>query len=191
LNVVRNIGLDVVEATAGEPIKSFSKAVQIAKKVFEVSVEKRADIVFISSGGSPSDNSLFKACQVLDVANRIVKRDKIVVQMSECINGYGNKEFFDAISRFKDIKTMRKNLKKNFSVGLLVAHRLMTTLQSMEIILVSVIPDYYTSKIRMKPAKTANEAFKYASDLIKNGKVSFIPYGNLTVPMKNISGTIS
>jgi nickel-dependent lactate racemase len=185
LNIVRNIGLDIVEATSGDAIKSFNKAVQVAKKIYEAGVEKRADIVFISSGGSPFDNNLFEGCQILDVANKIVKRNKIVVLVSECVNGHGNRDFYDAISRFKDPKKMRKNLKKNFSVGLLIAHRLMTLLQSMEVVLVSVMPDYYTSKIGLKSTRTANEAFRYASDVIKNGKVSLIPYGNLTVPLKN------
>jgi len=36
----------------------------------------------------------------------------------------------------------------------------------------------------MKTARTANEALRYAFDAVgKRGKVSVIPYGNLTMPL--------
>ena len=69
-------------------------------------------------------------------------------------------------------------------MGGLVAYRLMTALNSAKVCLVSSMTDYYVPKsLRVKSARTANEAYLYSSELIgKNGKVSFVPYGNLTMP---------
>jgi nickel-dependent lactate racemase len=120
----------------------------------------------------------------LDVVKNLVKRDKSVVLVAECAYGLGNKDFADAVSKYDILKGLEKDLRKNFSVGKLVAYRLLTAVQNNKVFLVSVVPDYLAAKVHgIKGARTANEAYRYASDIAgKNGKVSFIPYGNLTIP---------
>ncbi|MCW4020255.1 MAG: nickel-dependent lactate racemase, partial [Candidatus Bathyarchaeota archaeon] len=184
LNAVLNGNREIAEAFAGDVNEAFDESVKLVDKVCRVPVGGRADLVFISPGGSPFDGSLFEACKCLDAASEVTKRGKIIVLMAECVDGYGNREFYEAASRFKDSKALGKSLKKRFSVGGFMAYRLRKTLQSARMVLVSVLPDYYVSEsLGMKAARTANDAYRYASDTVgRNGKVSFIPYGNLTMP---------
>ena len=73
---------------------------------------------------------------------------------------------------------------KKFSVSGLVAYRLMNVIQQVDLVIVSVIPEYYVSRLfRIKTARTANEAYRiFAGTVGSRGKVSFVPYGSLTVP---------
>ena len=184
LNVVRNGGLEVVKAFAGSIDDSFGEAVKLTKRLCSVPVDSRADIVFISPGGFPFDGSLFESLKCLDVAEELVKRGKSVVLVAECAHGLGDREFVEAASRRDDPKVLEKELKRNFSVGRLVAYRLLTAAQNARLFFVSVVPDYLVTQVQgVKGARTANEAYRYASDAAgKNGKASFVPYGNLIVP---------
>lgn len=184
LNVVRNGGLEVVKAFAGDIEGSFGEAVKLVNGVCSVPVDSRADVVFISPGGFPFDGSLFESLKCLDVAEELVKRGKSVVLVAECAHGLGDREFVEAVSRRDNLKALEKELKRNFSVGRLVAYRLLTAAQNARLFFVSVVPDYLVTQVHgVKGARTANEAYRYASDAAgKNGKASFVPYGNLTVP---------
>ena len=184
LNVVRNGGLEVVKAFAGDVEGSFGEAVKLVNGVCSVPVDSRADVVFVSPGGFPFDGSLYESLKCLDVAEELVKRGKSVVLVAECAHGLGDREFVEAASRHNDPKALEKELKRNFSVGRLVAYRLLTAVQNARLFLVSVVPDYLVTQVHgVKGARTANEAYRYASDAAgKNGKVSFVPYGNLSMP---------
>jgi len=184
LNIVRNSELDIVKAFAGDINKAFEESVRLAEKIYRVSVESRADMVFVSPGGSSFDGSLQEAAPCLDGALEIVKRGKAVALVAECASGCGDKDFLEASSRFSNPKDLRRYLERRFSVSGLMAYRLMNVLQRVNLVVVSVIPDYYVSRVfRMKTARTANEAYRLLVETVGNrGKASFIPYGNLTVP---------
>ena len=183
LNIVRDSGLDIVKAFAGDIDKAFEKSVRLAEEIYKVPVENRADIVFISPGGS-FDGSLQEAAVCLDGALEVAKRGKAVALVAECALGCGDEEFLEALSGFKNPKDLRRYLRRRFSVSGLMAYKLMSILQQVDLVLVSAIPDYYVSRFfKMKTARTANEAYRLLVETVGNrGKVSFIPYGSLTVP---------
>jgi len=185
LNVVRNSRSDVVKAFAGEVDKAFDEGVKLLNEICLVPTERRADMVFISPGGSSYDANLFDACKVIDVALEATRRGGVIALMAECAQGYGNSGFREFASKFKDPDAIEKSLKKNFSIGGFMAYRLMRALQRASVFLVSIMPDYYASEVfGMKTARTANAVLPYAFDTIgKNGKISCIPYGNFVIPL--------
>ncbi len=185
LAVVRNRKLEIARAFAGGVDSAFAEAVKVADEMYKIPVESRADIVFTSAGGTQFDSNLFEACEGLDSALSLVRKGKVAVLVAECMNGCGNVGFTEALSRFKDPKTLQRALKKSFGVGGLMAYRLLTALQNTELILVSVIPDYLVSDIPgLRTARTANEALRLACDKVgKNGKVSVIPQGRSVIPL--------
>jgi nickel-dependent lactate racemase len=184
LNVVRNGGFEVVKGFAGNVEAAFNEAAKFADEVCRIPIDGRADIVFLSPGGFPFDGSLFEACTCLDVGVEAAKRGKPVVLVAECVNGHGDKEFSEAMSRFDSPKALVKHLRRHFSVGGLMAYRLMSFAQTFVLYLVSIVPQYYVSEsYKLKAARTVNEAYRFASDAAgKDGKVSFVPYGNMVVP---------
>jgi len=184
LNVVRNHRLEVVRAFAGDLNEAFGESVKLAEDIYKVPVEGRADVVFISPGGYPFDIDLFEASKGIDGAVAATKRGKAIVLVAECMNGCGNKEFREALSKFKDPSALERSLKKRFSMGGLMAYRMLTALQKTKMVLVSVMPEYHIPEaLEVKMARTANEALDYAFGIVgKNGRVSTIPYGNLTTP---------
>jgi len=184
LNIVRDSKFDVVKAFAGDVNKAFEESVRLAEKIYKIPVENRADMVFISPGGSSFDGSLQEATICLDGALEIAKREKPVALVAECASGCGDKEFFEIASRFSSPKELRRYLEKKFSVSGLMVYRLMNAVQQVDLLIVSVIPEYYVSRLfRIKTVRTANEAYRLFTNTVgSKGKVSFIPYGSLTIP---------
>jgi len=184
LNIVRNSEFKVVKAFAGDVDKAFEKSVKLAEEIYKVPVENRADMVFISPGGSFFDAALQEAITCLDGALEVAKRGKPIALVAECASGYGDKEFLEASAKFSNPKNLRRHLEKKFSIPGLMAYRLMNILQQVNLVIVSVMPDYYVSRVfKMKTVRTANEAYRLLVDAAgSKGKVSFIPYGSLTVP---------
>ena len=184
LNVVTNSKGEVVKAFAGDLEQAFYEGVKVVDEMYRRPVDRKADIVVVSPGGYPADVNLFQAYKGIDSALEVVKRGGVIVLLAECSQGHGNQVFYDWMVKFSDIKAVEREIKRNFVLGGLKAYYLLKALQNHQIILVSLMPDYYGTNIfKLKTARAVNdaldEAFKIAG---KNAKVWAMPYGNFTLP---------
>ncbi|MGB9854358.1 MAG: transcriptional regulator, partial [Candidatus Bathyarchaeales archaeon] len=184
LNVVTNSKGEIVKAFAGDLEQAFYEGVKVADEMYRIPVDRRADIVAVSPGGHPADVNFFQAYKGVDSALEVVKRGGVIILAAECPEGHGNQVFYDWMVKYKDLKTIEREIKRNFVLGGHKAYYLLKALQKAQIILVSAMPDYYATNIfKLKTARTVNEAlneaFKTAGE---NAKVWTMPYGNYTFP---------
>jgi nickel-dependent lactate racemase len=189
INVVANSKGEIVKAFAGDLEQVFNEGVKLVDEMYRVPVDRRADIVIVSSGGSPADVNLFQAYKGVDSALEVVKRGGLIVLVAECPEGHGNQVFYDWMVKFSDIKAIEREIKRNFVLGGHKAYYLLRALQNHQIILVSSMPDYYAANIfKVKTARAVNDAldetFKIAG---KNARVWVMPYGNFTHPEVKLS----
>jgi len=184
LNVVTNSKGEVVRAFAGDLEQVFYEGVKLVDEMYRVQVDRKADIVIVSSGGYPADVNLFQAYKGVDSALEIVKRGGVVVLVAECPEGHGNEVFYDWMVKFNDLKAVEREIKRNFVLGGHKAYYLLKALQNHQIILVSSMPDYYASNIfKVKTARAVNDALNDAFRIAgANAKVWVMPYGNFTHP---------
>jgi nickel-dependent lactate racemase len=185
LNVVTNSKKELVRAFAGDLEQAFSEGVKLVDEMYKVPVERRADVVVVSSGGSPFDISLFQAYKGLDNVLDIVKKGGVIIFLAECPEGHGNNVFYNWATKFKDVKEVEDEIKKNFVMGGHKTYYLMKALQKAQIILVSVLPDYQVANVfKLKTAKAVNDGLQTAFALVgKNANVLAVPHGNLTLPV--------
>jgi nickel-dependent lactate racemase len=184
LNVVTNSKGEIVKAFAGDMEQAFFNGVKAVDETYRVTVDRRADIVVVSSGGTPADLNLFQAYKGVDSALEVVKRGGVIVLVAECPEGHGNQVFYDWMVKYGDLKTVEHEIRRNFVLGGHKAYYLLKALQSHQIILVSSMPDYYAaSTFKLKTARTVNEALNEAFNIAgRNAKVWTMPYGNYTLP---------
>jgi nickel-dependent lactate racemase len=189
LNVVTNSKGEIVKAFAGDLEQAFYEGVKLVDEMYRVSVDRRADVVIVSSGGSPADVNLFQAYKGVDSALEVVKRGGVIVLVAECPEGHGNQVFYDWMVKFSDIKAVEREIKRNFVLGGHKAYYLLKALQNHQIILVSSMPDYYATNIfKVKTARAVNDALNEAFKVVgKNAKVWVMPYGNFTHPEVKLS----
>ncbi len=183
LNIVENKEGKIVRAFAGDLEAAFLEAVKLVDEMYRVYVDRRAEIVVVSSGGHPADINLYQACKGLDNALDVVKRGGVIILVAECLEGHGNQVFYDWMSRLGDQKTVEKEIKRNFLIGGHKAYYLLKALQNHPLILVSTLPDFYaTSIFKFKTARAINDALNEAFKLTGSAsRVWAIPLGNYTL----------
>jgi nickel-dependent lactate racemase len=184
LNVVMNSRREVIRALAGDLNEVFAEGVRLIDEMYRVQVERRADIVVVSPGGDPADLNLFQAYKSVDNALEVVKRGGVIILVAELPEGHGNQDFYDWMVKFNDLRTVEKEIRRNFNVGGSKAYYYMKALQKAKIILVSSMPDYYAANVfRLKTARAVNDALSEAMSIVgKNAKVWTLPHGNCTLP---------
>ncbi len=185
LNIVTNSKRELVQAFAGDLEKAFYEGVRLVDEVYKVPIERRADIVVVSSGGHPHDIDLFQAYKGIDNALDAVKRGGVIVLVAECPEGHGNDVFYEWMTKFDDLKRMEKEVKRRFVLGGHKAYYLTRAMQKVKIILVSVMPDYYAvNTFKLRTARALNDALRDAFDMAgKKAKVWAMPHGNITLPV--------
>ncbi len=184
LNVVMNSKHEIVKAFSGDVDKVFSEGVKLVDEMCRVQVDRRADIVVVSPGGHPADVNLYQAYKAVDNALEIVKRGGIIILVAELPEGHGHQTFYDWMVKFQELKTVEREIKRNFTMGGAKAYLYLKAMQKATIILVSSMPDYYaTTVFKLKTARAVNDALNQAFTIAeKNAKVWTMPFGSYTLP---------
>ena len=185
LNVVVNSRRELVRAFAGDLEQAFYEGAKLVDEIYKVPIERRADIVVVSPGGHPFDVDLFQACKGVISALEAVKRGGVIVLVAECPEGHGNDVFYDWMMKFKGLEEMEREMKRRFLFGGHKAYYLTKALQRVQIILVSIMPDYQAVNVfRLKTARAINDGLRQAFDIAgENAKVWAMPQGNTTMPI--------
>jgi len=189
VNIVTNSKNEIVRAFAGNLNQAFDEGVKLVDEMYKVPIEKRADIVVVSSGGHPHDIDLYQAHKGIDNALEAVKRGGVIICAAECPEGHGNQVFYDWMTKFKELKDMETEIKRHFQLGGHKAYYILKTLQRNQIILVSTMPEYYASGVfKLRTARALNDALRDALDITgKDGKVWVMPHGNITLPIMKVA----
>jgi nickel-dependent lactate racemase len=184
VNLVENSKGEIVKAFAGDLEAAFLEAVKLVDELYKVKVDRRADIVVVSTGGNFADVTLYQAYKAIDNALDVVKRGGVIVLVAECSKGHGNQVFYDWMTRLTDLKSTEKELKRSFALGGHKAYYLLKVLQNHPVILVSSLPDYYASNVfKLKTARAVNDALTEAFKLAGSAsRVWTIPAGSYTLP---------
>jgi nickel-dependent lactate racemase len=192
VNVATNSRNEVVKAFAGDLEQVFSEGVKLVDEMYRVTVDRKADVVVVSSGGNPADVNLYQAFKGVDNALGAVKRGGVIILVAECPQGHGNQAFYDWMVKFGDLKAVEREIRRNFVLGGHKAYYLQKVLQNHKLILVSSMPDYYASNtFKLKTARAMNDALNEALNIAgRNAKVWVMPFGNYTLPeAKTVEGT--
>ena len=140
-------------------------------------VDRTADVLVMSAGGKPWDESLVAAADTLPAATPALKRDGVLILAAECPFGHGNTEFYEWCAEHKEPRYLEARLKHNFSYQGFKAAFLLRILESHRIYLVSTIPDHYVQNVfGMRAAPTVNSALQTAQrSLGSDSTISVIP----------------
>jgi nickel-dependent lactate racemase len=187
VNIVTNNKGELVKAFAGDLEAAFLEAVKLVDEIYKVTVDRRADIIVVSTGGNSADITLSQAYKAIDNALDVVKRGGVIVLVAECPKGHGNQVFYDWMTRLTDLKNTEKELKRSFAMGGHKAYYLLKVLQNHPVILVSSLPDYYAANVfKLKTARAVNDALTEAFKLAgSTSRVWAIPAGSRTLPKYN------
>lgn len=161
---------------------SLIKSANAIDEIYKVTTDAASDILVVSAGGSPYDNTLVNSLDAIMLNKDLVKKGGTVILVAECIDGYGNEEFLDITTKHGEIKSIKPLLKKEPRIGKFKAYLLKKLLDDFRLCLVSVMPDYYAKSIfKFRTFRTVNDALQSALRVIgKQATITVVPYGAFT-----------
>jgi lactate racemase len=122
-----------------------------------VRVEEKRPLVIASCGGHPYDINLIQAHKALDMATYACAPGGAIVLVAECAEGTGRADFlqwFDAA----DSRSLADRLRDSYAVNGQTAWALLTKAEQFDVHLVSTLPADDVRKMRMRPARSVEEA---------------------------------
>jgi len=147
-------------------------------------IPKLADIVVMSAGGTPDDESLLQAIETFPTGIGALKRNGALIIAAECGKGHGDTEFYEWTVERKQPHHLEARLRHNFNYDGFKAVYLSRALDSHRIYLVSTIPDYYVENVfGMRASRTVNAALQTAQRALgAESKISVIPDASRLIP---------
>ena len=176
---------DIYAVTAGDLIKSFDAAIDYADQVFCVPIKKKANIV-ISVAPFPMDIDLYQSQKALDNGNLALENNGVIVLVSKCRDGIGEKQFLDLLSRAKTSKQVFEIIDVEYKLGYHKAAKMAQVGMRGEMWMVSDLDDDIIKKAKLKPYKSVQDALDNAIAVIKSKGIKpyiiIMPSGSLTIP---------
>ncbi len=174
---------NIYSATAGHIRDSFHAAIERANEVFAVPIKEKADIV-VSVAPYPMDIDLYQSQKAIENGKLALKDGGIIILVSKCRDGIGDRVFFDLLASSSDAKEVLTTIERGYKLGYHKAARIVEASKKGEIWAVSDIEDETIKKAFMKPYAGVQEAVDAA--ILKKGKdarVLFLIDGSVTVPL--------
>jgi len=196
MNVLKNLNIFSIQTiltaehkiyavTAGDLIKSFNEAIKYAKDVFCVPLKKRGNIV-VSAAPYPMDIDLYQSQKALDNGKHALEEGGIIIIVSKCRDGIGEKQFLDLLSRAETSKQVFDFLDVEYKLGYHKAAKMAQVGLRADMWMVSDLDDNIIKNAKLKPFKNIKLALNQAIAEIKlKGKkphIIIMPSGSLTIP---------
>ncbi|MHA1792917.1 MAG: nickel-dependent lactate racemase [Promethearchaeota archaeon] len=97
INVIAK-GKEIIDIKAGELGVAFMENTRTLKEIFEVEIDRQADLIIVSAGGYPKDINLYQGTKGLTHTKEGVKQGGHVIYIAECVDGIGHAVFEDWIN---------------------------------------------------------------------------------------------
>jgi nickel-dependent lactate racemase len=176
VNFITNYRGRILAAHAGGSEETWSKAINSMSNHYEAHHEGNADIVLVSAGGSPFDQSLYSASLALLNASQASKKNGTLILLAECGSGLGA----DAYNQLSQV-TELPEFKRRYMHGAEALREVKSVLRNHRVILVSALPGYLVESLGIEPARTANEAYERAIRTRRGRRTVVIPKGLTTL----------
>lgn len=183
VNVILDENKRIIKAVAGDVTLAHREGCAFLDTLYEKRIDKRADIVVVSQGGSPKDINLYQTQKALDNAKHAVKKGGIIILVGACQEGLGEKTFEYWMTRAKNPNDMIEWVQNEFKLGGHKAAAIAMVLENADIYLVSQMDPEFVRSIFLEPFPDVQSAINAAFDKLgSQASVIVMPYGGSTLP---------
>jgi len=172
----------IYHCTSGHIHDSFLMAIEKAHEVYCVDIKGKADIV-VAVAGYPSDVDLYQSQKALDNGKLALKQGGIIILVSECSSGIGEKAYFDLLASSKTPQEALHKIEQAYKLGYHKAAKMAEIATWAEIWGVTGLTDEDVEQAFIKPCHEVQEALDRAIE--KKGekaRILFLMDASLTVP---------
>ena len=184
LGFVLNSDMSAIQVSSGPLNETVERLGEIVRNSAAVQTSTLAEIVVMSVGGMPLDESLSRALEAFPAGVSVLKRNGALIVAAECSLGHGNSDFYGWVSEHKEPRHLEARLRHRFNYGGWKAAFLLRALASHRIYLVSTIPDHHIEHtFGLRAAKTMNAALQSAQRALgADASITVIPNASQVIP---------
>ena len=183
LNVVLDEHKRIEYAVAGDVIQAHRRGCEYLREKYLCPIEREADIVVASMGGSPKDLDLYQSQKALDNAFHAVRPGGVIILAASCREGFGEKTFEEWFGSAASPDDLIRRIKSDFQLGGHKAAAIAKTLKKARIVLVSDLPCEAARRAFLTPAGDLQSAVDDAlREFGPKAKVIVMPYAGSTLP---------
>lgn len=190
INVVNDPDGKALKVFSGPVSNVFNKGVEFAKKVFEINVDKEADIA-ICGIGRPKDVNLYQASRainyVLGTGRPAVKKGGVVIVVAGLRDGIGNstaeKRFYEELKKMRSPADFVAHVKaKGCIAGEHRAYMVARALLDYNVVFVTKERKSFMENLPFKYFYNISEALRFADTMTgKDSKIYVIPHSLATI----------
>ena len=187
LNVVLDGKQEVIGAFAGHYEKAHRTGCDFLTSMSSAK-EVKSPITISSNGGYPMDLNIYQAGKGLAAGASNNEKDGVIIMIAGLRDGTGGDKFYDALSKASSAKDLLDSILKTDRnhtwQDQWATQMVVTVLAEHQVIMVSdMIEPEIITKMKMKSAKTFDEALKMARDIKgQDAKITVIPNGLAIIP---------
>ena len=122
-----------------------------------IEIAEKRELVIASCGGAPYDINLIQAHKTLEMAAQACTEGGTIIWLAECADGLGRADFLKWFTA-TDSRSLEDRLRNQYEVNGQTAWALLTKAERFRIYLVSNLPNEVVQHMRMRPARSLNEA---------------------------------
>jgi nickel-dependent lactate racemase len=184
LGFVLKYDMSIADIFLGSFNDTVNRLIGVVDRVSTIEARKTADIVVMSAGGAPLDESLLRAVETFPAGLSVLKRNGALIVAAECAHGHGGTDFYSWSNEHKEARHLESRLRRRFNYYGWKAAYLLRALANHRIYLVSTIPDHYVERaFGLRAAKTMNVALESAQRALgADSSVTAIPDASQTIP---------
>jgi nickel-dependent lactate racemase len=193
LNVVQDEGGKAVALMGGEPKATFEALVEVARKIFEVPIDRQYDVA-VAGVGFPKDVNIYQASRapsyLFFAPIPVVKEGGVFIVPAPTPEGIGEgvgeHRFLEKMSQAADMQSLLNELRRTgYPPGAQRAFVMAKVLEKTQVIFVGSQTPELVRKVRMTPAPDMDTAFDLAAETIgrRNLDVLIVPHALLTLPI--------
>lgn len=183
INVVLNENQRVVSVVTGDPVKAHLAGLETARAMCSVNLKETADIVIISPGGTPKDDTVYQAQKSVRNALRAAAQGGIIIVAAKCPEGFGDPVFEEWMNAASSPKDIEGRSAREFVLGGHKGAFIAQAVNQARIFWVSDMEQAQVRKLFFEPFSSLQEAVDTAIGIKEdNAGVLVMPYGGLTVP---------
>lgn len=181
-NAITDHKKNVISLLWGKPREVMAEGIDLSKKICQVTIHEKYDLVITSAGGFPKDINFYQAHKAISNACMICKDGAEIILAAECREGAGNQRYLQFMQGKHSFSEVMDGFSRiPFEIGPHKAYLLARQGLRYSISLRSGMDDEMVRTLLMKPLPSLQQVLD-DFDISTGKRIALLPYGGLTVP---------
>jgi lactate racemase len=185
LNFVLSGEHEITEVLFGTPRLVMQAGIPLARRICQVPVPVKYDLVIASAGGHPKDINLYQAQKAMTHASLLAREGSTIILVAACPEGSGSASYEASMQGMTSHQAvLQKFQKEGFRVGPHKGYQIARIAQRFGLVLVSNMQPERVRSLLLDPASNLQAAVDAAlTGAPANMRIAIMPHATSTIPI--------